>query len=226
MADPREQLERVIQTGIDTTLKETHTALPAIVHSVDYDEQIIEAQPTIQVIINNEPVNLPLLVDVPLRFYKSADFSITIPIKAGDDVLIIFAERSIDTWLLTGEIQNPNDIRRHSLSDGFAIPMMYAQTKKITDFNQDNIEIRTTNRDGFVALTPSGDVLLNGDANSTINYTDMKLAFDQLRNDLNSHFHTTTATIGATATPGVISVPTVPSTADMAASEVPNVKVP
>lgn len=226
MADPREQLERVIQTAIDTSLKETHTALPAVVQSVDYENQLIEAQPTIQRKIDGVPTNLPLLVDVPLRFYKSSDFSITIPVREGDHVLIIFAERSIDTWLIADGIQDPNDIRRHSLSDGFAIPMMFSQEEKITSFDTKNIEIRTTNKDGFIALTPDGDVLLNGDGNSTISFAEMKSAFDQIVSDFSSHFHTTTATVGASSTPGVVSIPTVPSTADMSAAEVPTVKVP
>jgi hypothetical protein len=76
-------------------------------------------------------------------------------------------------------------------------------------------------------------VELNGNTNFAVKYTELKTAFDLLRTEVNnlitaynSHVHITTATIGASGTPGVIS-PTVsqavPATADMSASQ--NLKV-
>ena len=74
---------------------------------------------------------------------------------------------------------------------------------------------------------------LNGNTNFAIKYLEMKTAFDTLRTELNTlitayntHIHVTTATIGASATPGILS-PTVstgtPAVADMALSQ--NTKV-
>lgn len=85
----------------------------------------------------------------------------------------------------------------------------------------------------IVKLTGTTNVQLNGNTNFAVKYTELKTAFDLLKTELNSlitmyntHIHITTATIGATATPGVIS-PTVsqgvPAVADMSASQ--NLKV-
>ena len=85
----------------------------------------------------------------------------------------------------------------------------------------------------IVTLTGSAYVELNGNTNFAVKYTELKTAFDLLRTELNAlitaynaHIHVTTATVAATATPGVIS-PTVaqgvPATADMSAAQ--NTKV-
>lgn len=234
MSDPRTTLETAIQTAIDSFSKELHTCLPAIIQSIDTVEQTVDAQPTIKRKIKNILEDLPLLTGVPIRFPKCSDFSMTWPIKTGDYVMIIFAERSIDNWLINGGLQNPGDIRKHSLSDAFAIPMMYPQTDKITSFDDTNLQIRTTTGKG-ITLTPAGVLELNGNADFVTAFTDMETAFNQLKTDFNNlttayntHIHVTTATIGAGATPGVLS-PTLitgtPSTADMSSAKVNDVKV-
>jgi hypothetical protein len=74
-------------------------------------------------------------------------------------------------------------------------------------------------------ITGLTHIELNGNTNFAVKFTEMQLAFNTLKTELNNfiaayntHIHITTATIGASATPGVIS-PTVsqavPATADM-----------
>ena len=236
MSDPRNQLETVIQTAINSSLKELHTCLPGVIQKFTASTQLADIQPMIPRMLKGELVNLPLLVDVPIRFFKCANFSITLPMQVDDHVLLIFSERCIDNFLINGKIESPNDIRKHSLSDAFAIPMMFSQPEVITDFDPDNIQIRNTDNDTYITITTTGNIELNGNADSAVAYTDLKSAFDTLRSDLNNlitaynlHIHVTTATIGSSATPGVIS-PTAsqgtPSTADMSGAEVPTVKVP
>ena len=154
-------LERVIQTAIDTALKELHTCLPAEVVSVNSSEQLIDAQITIKRKLGEELVNLPLLKNVPIRYYKSSNFSITFPIEVGDIVLIIFAERSIDSWLVNGGMQNPFDVRKHSLSDAFAFPMLYPQTDLIPSFDPNNLE--AVELDRFKAAAHSWAVFISLD---------------------------------------------------------------
>lgn len=138
------QLESVIQTAIETALKEVHTCLPAVVTSTDrMNEQLIDCQLTIKRKLAGQLVLLPLLVNVPIRYFKSSTFSVTFPIEIGDHVMIIFSERSIDTWLTQGGLQAPFDVRRHALSDAFAIPMMYPQTDIVPNFDTDNLQIKT-----------------------------------------------------------------------------------
>jgi hypothetical protein len=81
----------------------------------------------------------------------------------------------------------------------------------------------------IIKLTGSTNIQLNGDSNFAIKYTELKSAFDTLKTDLNNlvtayntHIHITTATVGPSAVPGVIS-PTasagVSSAADMSGAK-------
>jgi len=151
-------LEKVIQTAIDSALKEVHTCLPAVVTKVNHAEQLIDAQITIKRKMAGKLVNLPLLVNVPIRYWRSATFSITFPIEIGDHVRIIFAERSIDTWLAEGGIQNPFDFRKFSLSDAFAEPAMYHQKDIIPNFDPTNLEIKTNSGDTKIIIKASEEV--------------------------------------------------------------------
>lgn len=215
------QFETVIQTAIDSALKEVHTCLPAVVTKVNHATQLIDAQPTIQRKMAGKLVNLPLLVNVPIRYLRSATFSITFPIEVDDHVEIRFCERSIDTWLTEGGIQNPFDFRKFSLSDAFATPAMYHQKDVIPNFDPINLEIKTNDGATSLKLTPSGDILLNGDADSVTAFADMKTAFDQLVTDFNNFV---SAYNGHGHTPSVVPQG-VPTTADMSAAEVTDVKV-
>lgn len=79
---------------------------------------------------------------------------------------------------------------------------------------------------GQITITGVDNININGDTDFAVAYTDLKTAFDQLVTDFNAHLHTTTATIGSSATPGTISTPTVPSSADMTNAKVDTVKLP
>lgn len=172
MAEKRTQLETVIQTAIDSALKELHTLFPAVVTRVDNANQLIDAQITIKRKLAGELVNLPLLVNVPIRYPKSATFSITYPIEIGDHVEVRFCERSIDTWLINGSIQDPFDLRKHSLSDAFATPAMYPQTDLIPDFDPVNLEIKTNSGNTKIIVKSEGvEIVTTGQTDITSSKT-------------------------------------------------------
>lgn len=154
--------EQVLQSATENAASRIWTALPAIVQSVDFNAQTISAQPALQGTIftqNGEKaiVNMPLLVDVPFMFPKCADFALTMPLKAGDECLVIFASRCIDSWWQNGGINNaPAEYRMHDLSDGFALFAPTSQPKVISSWNAQNVQLRNTAGDVFIEITPAG----------------------------------------------------------------------
>ena len=174
-ADPRSNLEIAIQTGIDAALKELHTSLPGEVISFDPVEQTADIQITIKRKQANELVNIPVLKDVPVRFQRVSGYTITLPVKSGDNVLVVFSERSIDTWLLNGGIQDPADKRRHSFSDAFALPMMYSQPDKISDFDPDNLQIKSLNGNSKITIKLTGEIQIDTTGETIINSSKTKI---------------------------------------------------
>lgn len=130
-----------------------------------------------------------------------------------------------------GEDANPADGSRVEVvrvADGYKIvvavadgitPSMKAGEKKIYSLSAGAIA-------AFVNFLDTGVLELNGNADYAVRYTALETAFNQLKSDFNAHIHTTTATVGAAATPGAISTPTAPSTADITPAKIETVKTP
>ena len=98
-----------------------------------------------------------------------------------------------------------------------------------------NMYINDISIGGFINLLDDDTIEINGDADNIAGFADLKSGFDTLKQDLNNlitaynaHIHITTATVGATPTPGIIA-PTVstgtPSTASIDSSKKDNLKI-
>lgn len=103
-----------------------HTWMPGQVIAYDKNRQRADVQPLIQRGYTDEdgsrvPEALPVVTDVPMMFIGNDASGITWPIKVGDVVKLDFCEASLDLWLANGGGNvDPNDDRRHSISDAVA----------------------------------------------------------------------------------------------------------
>ena len=119
-------MARIVQHALD----KTNTAIPAFVVSYNAQKQTVDVQvPFVDYYEQagtDEPQThaWPELPDVPVIFPRGGDWSISWPLKKGDNVLLVFSQRSIDDWYITngqGSV-SPQDLRAHDISDAFAIP--------------------------------------------------------------------------------------------------------
>lgn len=111
------------------------TALPGIIETVDLTKLICTVQPAIKVLVfdqddNGQHVQLPILPDVPLVFPRGGGYTLTFPVKPGDECLVILSARAIDNWWQAGGVQPAFDSRMHSLSDGFALVGPFSQPQR------------------------------------------------------------------------------------------------
>jgi hypothetical protein len=108
---------------VEDVLRRVNTALPGRIDSYDPSSGKATVQPLLrEKYADGDVVDLPIIPNVPVVFPRTAAASITLPVARGDGVLLLFCQRSMDTWLSSGGIANPDDIRMHSLSDAIAIP--------------------------------------------------------------------------------------------------------
>lgn len=111
---------------IAAELADVHTCLPGVI--VAYDGQFATVRPALaKQLASGETLPPPKIVRVPVC-WPCADISgavafLTMPLKAGDTVLIHFCERAIDDWL-SGVDSAPSDPRQFDLSDAFCTPMV------------------------------------------------------------------------------------------------------
>jgi hypothetical protein len=141
------------------------TALPCIVQSINFAQMTLTAQPAIKGVTydqNNNPtyVSLPLIADVPIVFPSAGGLSLTLPITAGDEVLVVFASRCIDAWWQSGGIQMPLEMRMHDLSDGFAIPGISSIPNVLPNISSTSAQLRTKAGTSYIELTKTGVINL------------------------------------------------------------------
>lgn len=165
--DFRERLndpQEAVRAALDGHQSQVWTAIPGIVQTVDLTKSTVTVQPAIQAQEvspqgKRTNVNIPLLQDVPIHFPSGGGYTATFPVKAGDEVLVIFAARCIDNWWQEGGVQPQFERRMHDLSDGFAIPKVWSQKTKLDNISTTTAQLRSDDGKRFVEIdTPNKKV--------------------------------------------------------------------
>jgi len=149
-----------IRSAVDAMTSRMRVAVPGIIQSFNATAQTV----TVQVAIR-ERVNLngnltwetiPLLVDVPIFMPRAGGFTLTMPVTAGDECLVVFGDNCMDAWWQSGGVQNQVEKRRHDLSDGFAIVGIWSQPRVLPDYKTDAAQLRNDAGDLYVEIDGQG----------------------------------------------------------------------
>jgi hypothetical protein len=190
--DPRERYVDPIEAlnaAMDGRQARLWTAMPAIVQAYSPNEMTVTL-----VVAIAEPmrsidgttitqVQLPQLIHCPVLFPSGGGFTLTFPLKAGDEGLVVFANRCIDAWWANGPAAAPNtsynpstgqtlqaqpqqEYRMHDLSDGFFIPKCFSQPKVITNPSTTSTQLRSDDGQAYfeVAANHAVNVITSGAA--------------------------------------------------------------
>ena len=155
---------------VDRSLTETHTCLPGIVESFNAATQLAKVNPAIKRLARSSgSVAIPPILDVPVVFPSAGGYSITFPVSAGDEVLLVFSERAIDNWLSHGGVQEPYTVRKHDYTDAFAIIGIHSNSKAISSYATDGLEIRHNTSGTKISVT-SSEVGIDIDSSRVVTY--------------------------------------------------------
>lgn len=188
--DPRQYLndqEEATRLAQDGHQARIWTAMPGIVQSVDLTKMTCVVQLAIQGRYEDPAGNLNwvdigVLQDVPIVFPSAGGFTMTFPIAAGDEVLIVFASRCIDAWWQNGGYQNkPLEYRMHDLSDGFAIPGPRSQPRKVSSISSTELQIRNDAGDTYLSIVK---------ATKKFGFQNSTMSLKQVLTDLNTALST------------------------------------
>ena len=183
-----------------------HTAMPGIIQSFDPVRMTCTVQPAIRGAIvapsgRAEAADLPLLVDCPVVFPGGGGYVLTYPLQAGDEALIVIAERCIDAWWQSGGVQAAAEYRLQDLSDGFVIPGPRSQPHVVTGgVGMTGAELRTDS--GTTVLRLKGmavEVVAPGGV--TLDTPTLTLTGDMICGGFSYLGHTHTGVHGETSTP-------------------------
>jgi phage baseplate assembly protein gpV len=166
--DRRERMngsrEEMLRSLLDNLQSSMWTALPGIIQSFDNAAMTCVVQPAIMPRVFNfdlqtwVPVKLPLLLDVPVFFPSGGGFTLTFPLKNGDEGLVVFASRCIDAWWQSGGIQPQLELRFQDLSDGFIFPGVKSSPKVIPVISTNNVQLRSDDGAAYVEIDPDRNI--------------------------------------------------------------------
>lgn len=154
-------LSKTILDAIEGRLLGLHTMLPGKVVKVDVAKGKCDVQPLIMRLrADGTSVPLPIIANCPIGFYRAGTAAVYLPLAVGHNVEIRFCERSLDTWLTKGGTVDPEDARKHNLSDAVVYPGLYDFTQPPAD--ADPADLVIVNESAKINLTAAGKFKFQG----------------------------------------------------------------
>ncbi len=232
-------LAEVVQLALESRLRSVHVALPGRIEKYDATQQKADVKPMVSDLSptrDGEEVeeSLPIIPNVPVVFPRGGGYFVTMPLAPGDFVLLVFNERSIDTWASgDGAEKNPDDFRTHNLTDAVAIPGFYPFSQSVGEASIDTNMVMGKDSGSTIHIKDDGEIHLGSENPSEFialaqkvldELNSVKTDLDGFKTAYDSHIHNTTATV-STGSPGVIaptasSAPTPHTPASVASSKV------
>ena len=163
----KRNLSEPLRAAVESVMSELHVCLPGRIERYDHIEQRAEVKPLLRRSYRDgDESDMPVIADVPVIWPRAGGASLTMPVKQGDGVLLVFADRSIDRWLVQGGEVTPDDRRKHDLSDCVAIPGLYSF---VDESPQDNNEDVLLQYEGSsVRLTGDGNIETETDGDHSV----------------------------------------------------------
>ena len=173
------------------TIKSFDSTKQTCTAKINYDKTIYTNDSS-----NNRSKKLvpyPVLLDVPVISLRGGKAGVSLPIKVGDQCLVLFNDRDIDNWFNGSRSGEVGSLRLHSMSDGFALVGISAQDDKIPNYDATRADLY--NDTNHVAVGPIKTKIYN----ATLNLTDILQELVEELKDLNTAITSLTVT---TTSPG------------------------
>ena len=133
-------LSIAISQAIESRLADVHTALPAHVESYDKATGMCSVKIDLKrKFRGGQVIEVPIIPNVPVLQLRGAQGNAIfhIPVEKGDTGMVIFSERSLDSWLVKGGTLDPEDSRKFDYTDATFYPGLYPRNKKISSVSND-----------------------------------------------------------------------------------------
>lgn len=127
------------------------TAIPCVVEAVSGDGTAVDVVPAVSLAQRLDgavvPIAMPVLRGVPVQLLGSTSLGlfVAVPITAGDDGLLVIADRALDNWQHGAGILPPPDMqtpRHHDATDAVYIPGLQRLSGALTGYPTDAVQLR------------------------------------------------------------------------------------
>jgi len=145
-------LETFVESVVDDAVSELHTLEPGkVVRYTGGVNPTASVVPVTKLRHRNADGSYvtesrQIIHNVPILYPSGGGFSVSWPLEVGDDVTILYSERSITEWKKSGgEDLEPGDPRRHDQSDALVIPFARVETTGDFVITGDKIKLGSKN---------------------------------------------------------------------------------
>ena len=163
------ELADIIKQAIEDRLVDVHTMLPGRIDAYDSATQKADVEPLIkrlQKTVDGEiREDLPVIPGVPVLWPRAGGFKLTMPVSEGDRCMLVFCERSIETYQ-TGQGRkgtsalinqtDPDTFEMHNLSDPVALMGWYNDAESLSDTDADGMQL---GKDGGAIIHIGADLV-------------------------------------------------------------------
>ena len=118
--------------------------------------------------------DVPPIVHVPIMTPRGGGYSITLPLKKGDEGMVIFCDACIDNWWANGQTNSPvaantgassgsqrqNEVRRHYVHDCGFYPGLWSQKNLLTVYSIDSLQIRSDDGTTVIDVSQTDGVIV------------------------------------------------------------------
>lgn len=175
------------------TIKSFDPAKQTCTAKINYDKTIFTNDAS-----NNRAKKLlpyPVLLDVPVINLRGGKAGLSLPIKEGDQCIILFNDRDIDNWFNGARSGEVGSLRLHSMSDGFALVGISSQDNKVPNYDATRADLY--NDTNHVAVGPVKTKIYN----ATLNLNDILQELVTELKDLNTAIEAITVTCALPGNP-------------------------
>ena len=150
------------KTILKQALMDLRVSIPAIVQAFDATAGTVDVQIALREIVRTPsgPVDTAInpIYKVPVVFPSAGGFSLTIPIQAGDEGMLVFCDMCIDLWWQRGGVQNQFERRRHDLSDCGFYPGGRSLPRALPNYSTNSAQLRSDDGTTYLEIAAGGVV--------------------------------------------------------------------
>lgn len=164
--------------GTEAERRDINTMIPGEVVSYDAAKQTATIKPRLRQKFGDKILDAPDLIDVPVRHARAGGVILHQPPKAGDEVMLHMAQRSLDQSAEDASSVDGKPARMHDLSDAYAVPGAYSKPKRLPNMPADRMHIGNEDGSAGIRIKDDGtvDIVKGGDSIYTV-INDFLVAF-------------------------------------------------
>lgn len=184
-------LAEVLREAIREDRRELHTSIPGVIDSWDKKTGLADIKVGLKTFAPQEDGTMKarsyaILLSVPVAIPGGGKYRMSFPLKKDDPVEVHFQEASIDIWLDKGGADvDPQDRRRHNISDPIAVPGPRPKDQRWKTMSDDDASFGLDDGDNQFIAKKNGELWL-GSKDGGADLTEKGVLGSTQKQDLNT----------------------------------------